>query len=103
MVKEGVLTRALSFSRNLHTFLWNKIYLEVFKMAGETIVKNRIDSVVSRYEELMELLKSVDCNQDTFDQIVTYVTQSHSNEIRLIALISKDVNVDLTDVQDCLK
>ena len=65
--------------------------------------KNRIDSVVSRYEELMELLKSIDCDQDTFDQISAYVTQSHSNEIQLIAMIGKDECIDLTDVPDCLK
>lgn len=65
--------------------------------------ENRISNVTSRYAELVVLLKNLNCDQDTYDQILDYVNQSHSNEIRLIALIDKKECIDSVDVPDFLK
>ena len=61
--------------------------------------KNRVESVLSRYYELMQLIGKIDeCTEDELQTIKDLIRQSHVNEIELINIIDLGECQDKTDI-----
>lgn len=56
---------------------------------NNTALDNRITNVRNRYSEIVTLLNGLDIDDNTYDQLIERIQQSHENEIALCRMIDE--------------
>lgn len=56
---------------------------------NNTALDNRITNVRNRFSEIVTLLNGLNIDDNTYDQLMERIQQSHENEIGLMRMIEK--------------